>query len=153
MTDPTNRTTDPTMDRGTTPGEPADETYGWTQTGPGKGPEAAASDGSTAATNIIDSIREAVEDLADRAGPTVRQISAKAAEIAAVAADKAAPLARRAGEATADASGKLAEKSRTWAAEVRETLGGDDAPASASESGADPAADAAADDGNEIKGA
>ena len=35
-----------------------------------------------------------------------------------------APLAQKAGEATADASGKLAEKSRTWAAGTRESLAG-----------------------------
>ena len=38
----------------------------------------------------------------------------------AVAADKAAPIAHKAGGATAEASTKLAERSRGWAAEVRE---------------------------------
>ena len=58
--------------------------------------------------------------------PTVKEYSVKAAELAAIAADKAAPLARKAGEATADASSKLAEKSRAWAAErAREPRRGD----------------------------
>jgi hypothetical protein len=76
--------------------------------------------------DVFEQIREAVEDFAEKAAPTVRQFSAKAAEIVATAADKAAPLAHKAGEATADASGKLAEKSRIWAAEVRESLTGND---------------------------
>ena len=64
---------------------------------------------TSSASQLFDSIREAVEDLAERAAPAVKQFSVKAAELAADAADKAAPLARRAGAATADASGKLAE--------------------------------------------
>ena len=44
-----------------------------------------------------------------RPRPTVREFSAKAAELVAVAADKAAPIAHKAGEATAGASSKLAE--------------------------------------------
>ena len=67
-------------------------------------------------------LREAVDDLAERASPTVREFSARAAELAATAADKAAPMRKRAGEATADASGKLAEKSRTWASDIRASM-------------------------------
>ena len=37
-------------------------------------------------------------------------------------ADRAAPLAKRAGEVTSDASGKLAERSRSWASELRASL-------------------------------
>ena len=49
-----------------------------------------------AATAILDSIREAIDDLAERATPTVREFSARAAEFAAVTADRAAPLAKKA---------------------------------------------------------
>jgi hypothetical protein len=88
------------------------------------GGSSSASDGSAAskATDVLETLREAVEDFAEKATPVVRQFSAKAAEVVATAADKAVPLAQKAGEATADASGKLAVKSRTWAAEVRESL-------------------------------
>ena len=79
------------------------------------------------ASGILESIRDAVEDLAEKATPAVREISAKAAELAAVAADRAAPLARKAGEVTADASGKLAEKSRGWASDLRSAVGGEEA--------------------------
>ena len=80
------------------------------------------SSASAKATDVLESIREAVEDFAEKATPVVRQFSAKAAEVVATAADKAVPLAHKAGEVTADASGKLAVKSRHWAAEVRESL-------------------------------
>lgn len=80
---------------------------------------------SATASNIMESLRDVIDDIAERAGPTVKEYSAKAAELTASAADKAAPLARKAGEATADASSKLAERSRAWASEVRTALGGD----------------------------
>jgi hypothetical protein len=93
----------------------------------GPDPDAASTGrrGSVDAGAILEQIREVVDDLAERAGPTVKQVSAKAAEVIATAADRAAPLAQRAGEVTAEASGKLSEKSRTWASEVRDQLGGD----------------------------
>ena len=78
------------------------------------------------ANDVLESLRETVEDLAERATPMLREFSAKAAEILASAADRAAPLAHKAGEVTADASGKLAEKSRSWAAGTRESLAGSD---------------------------
>jgi hypothetical protein len=68
---------------------------------------------------MFDSLKVAAGDLAERAGPTVRDLSARAADLTATAADKAAPFARRAGAATADASVKLASAARGWAAELR----------------------------------
>jgi hypothetical protein len=79
------------------------------------------------AADVFETIRDAVEDFAEKATPVVRQFSVKAAEVVASAADKAVPLAHKAGEATAEASGKLAEKSRAWAAGTRESLGSDSA--------------------------
>jgi hypothetical protein len=77
------------------------------------------------AENVLGSLREAVDDIAERAAPTVRELSARAAELTAAAAVKAAPLVKRAGEVTADASTKLAEKSRGWAADLRSSVGSD----------------------------
>jgi len=109
--------TDPTAP--TPPDEPkADETYSWSQ----PAPEPRGTSGS-AATSLLESVRDAVDELAERAAPSVREISARAAELAAIAADRAAPLAKRAGEVTADASGKLASRSRSWAADLRASMG------------------------------
>ena len=99
----------------------ADETFTWTTEGT-TGPETRSAGGSTA-TRLLESVREVVDDLAERAGPTVREISARAAELTAIAADRAAPFAKRAGEVTADASGKLASKTREWASELRTSVG------------------------------
>ena len=93
--------------------------------------------------DVLESIRDAVEDLAEKAGPMVRDLSAKAADAVAVAADKAAPLVQRAGEVTADASGRLAKRSRTYAAEVRESKAPPDgSPQGAAPQDADGATDA-----------
>ena len=90
------------------------------------GPNDASTDGAAAkAADVFETIRDAVEDFAEKASPVVRQFSVKAAEVVATAADKAVPLAHKAGEVTAEASGKLAEKSRAWAAGTRESLGTD----------------------------
>lgn len=108
---------------GTPEDEPkADETFTWTNQGPTADAGAAGAgrdSGGSTATSILESVREAVDELAERAAPTVREISARAAELTAIAADKAAPFAKRAGEVTADASGKLATRSREWASELR----------------------------------
>lgn len=95
----------------------ADETFTWTSEG--APPSEDKGTGATTAASILESVRDVVDDLAERAAPTVRELSARAAELTAIAADKAAPFAKRAGEVTADASGKLAEKSREWASELR----------------------------------
>jgi hypothetical protein len=101
----------------------ADETFTWT-TDPSPSDEAkGGSAGAAGARDILESVRDAVDDLAERAAPTVRELSARAAELTAIAADKAAPFAKRAGEVTADASGKLASKSREWASELRASVG------------------------------
>ena len=83
--------------------------------------------GASSATALLETLREAVDDLAERASPTVREFSARAAELVATAADKAAPLAKRAGEATSEASGKLAEKSRSWASDLHASAQAQDA--------------------------
>jgi hypothetical protein len=117
MTDTSTRVPDPTPAE--EPAAPAaDETFAWTQ-------EPVADPGASA-TTVLESIREAVDDLAERAAPVVRDLSARAADLAAAAATKAAPLVKKAGEATAEASVKLAERSRTFAAGLRSA---DDDPA------------------------
>jgi hypothetical protein len=115
-------------DQGSTanPGPETGSSPSWDATAPGG--NGTKPDHDTTASGILGSIRDAVEDLAEKATPAVREISAKAAELAAVAADRAAPLARKAGEVTADASGKLAQKSRGWASDLRSAVGGEDGP-------------------------
>ncbi len=135
MTEPTG------TDKPETPA--ADETFTWT--GDDEPGTAASGAGATAAA-ILESIREAVDDLAERASPSVREFSARAAEMAALAADRAAPMVKRAGDVTSEASDKIASRSRAWAADIRSTLpadtagGTDDAPPSTTTAVVDPIA-------------
>jgi hypothetical protein len=131
-------------------GSSADETFGWS----GSDDPSAASSGDTraAAERMLAQLQSMIDQVATQAAPVVRQIGAKAAELAAIAADRAGPLAHKAADATADASERLAEKSRTWAADLRNRVtDGDenaDAESSASTSlgGADDATETAARD-------
>lgn len=141
MTEPTPSTA--------TKDKPADETFGWTADA-GKDPDPSHKTTSDTVSNLLGSLRDALDDLAERASPTVREVSARTAEIAALAADKAGPAVKKAGEVASDATGKLAVRSRDWAAEVRASIAGDDhkAPNAAAADVADAAkgaADAATD--------
>jgi len=92
-------------------------------TQPGDRPASDGDTGSGAPDTMFDSIKGAAGDIAERAAPTVREISARAAELTATAAVKAAPFVRRAGEAAADASLKLAKSASGWAADLRSDNG------------------------------
>ncbi len=99
----------------------------------------------TVTPSIFASLRDALDDLAERASPTVREIGARAAEMTAIAADKAAPAVRKAGDIASDASGKLAVRSRDWAAEVRASIPADEGKAPDVAGAAHDATDAATD--------
>jgi hypothetical protein len=118
MTDPTSPQHDQPVEgaRSESYTRPDDGNLGGTNGSTDAGAAAKASD-------VIEQIRVAVEEFAEKATPVVRQFSVKAADAVAVAADKAGPLAHKAGDAAADASGKLAEKSRAWAAGTRASMG------------------------------
>jgi len=100
---------------------PSEPTPSW-GSDPGAGADAPK---ATAATALLDSIRDAFDDIAIRATPAVREVGARAAELTAEVATKAAPYARKAGDATADASAKLAERSKSWADGVRAAMDAD----------------------------
>lgn len=129
-------------------GGPSDETFGWTN------PDEPATGGDARATaeRMVGQLQSMIDSLATQAAPVVRQIGAKAAELAAIAADRAGPLAHKAADATADASGRLAEKSRTWASDLRNRVDGSDGDAEADSrssvavDGADDAVEHAAQD-------
>jgi hypothetical protein len=93
----------------------ADETFGWTaddttsnQAGTG-----------TTAERMVAQLQSMIDSIATQAGPVVRQVGIKAAELAAAAADRAGPIAHKAADATAGASVKIAERSRVIAADLR----------------------------------
>jgi hypothetical protein len=98
----------------------SDETFAWTNADE----PPAGGDARATAERMVGQLQSMIDTLATQAAPLVRQIGAKAAELAAVAADRAGPLAHKAADATADASVRLAEKSRTWAADLRSKVDG-----------------------------
>ena len=105
-----------TTSGGGSTGGTGDESFGWT------GPDEQAAGGNdprATAERMLGQLQGIIDNLATQAAPVVRQIGAKAAELASVAAYRAGPLAHKAADATADASVKLAERSRTWASDLR----------------------------------
>jgi hypothetical protein len=142
----------------TTPATPTDEAPG-AGGEPAADPGAASADPGTSggagpegakAREWLGQLQAMIDDLATQAAPTVRQVGAKAAELAAVAGEKAGPFAQRAAELTGEAGLKLAERSRHLAEELRRDLPSGDGTgeASADEPTAEvPAAEAAAEDG------
>ena len=94
----------------------ADETFAWTgdsENGASGGPA------SSTGREWLSQLQAMIENITEAAGPVLREVSAKAAELAAVAGEKAGPVAARAAELTAEAGSKLAEKSRDFAADLR----------------------------------
>ena len=79
---------------------------------PGTPAEARFRDWMTQLQTMIDGVTTA-------AAPHVREIAAKAAELAAKAGEAAGPFAKRAAEATSDVGHKVATKSRDFAADMR----------------------------------
>jgi hypothetical protein len=85
-------------------------------------PEAGASVwkvGAESGPTWLAQLQGMIDNIATQAGPVVREVAAKAAELAAVAADHAGPIAQRAAAVTRDVSVKVAERSRQVAADLR----------------------------------
>jgi hypothetical protein len=64
-------------------------------------------------------LQQMIDTIATQAAPVVRDVAAKAAELAAVAGEKAGPLAYKAAGATEAFGQKVAAKSKDWASELR----------------------------------
>ena len=117
----------------------ADETFAWTgDTDNGPDADGAASN----AREWLSQLQSMIENITEQAGPVLRQVSAKAAELAVVAGEKAGPVAARAAELTAEAGTRIAEKSRDLAADLRREQA---AKAAAASEAADAASQAASE--------
>jgi hypothetical protein len=95
-----------------------DETFEWT----GEANDGEPGAGKTAGTTgreWLAQLQTMIENAATQAAPVMREVAAKAAELAAVAGEKAGPVAARAAELTAEAGHKIAERSRDLATELR----------------------------------
>jgi hypothetical protein len=81
--------------------------------------EGSESGRGTAGREWVAQLQSMIDNLATNAAPVVREIGAKAAELAALAGEKAGPFAHRAADVTATAGTKVAERGREVAAELR----------------------------------
>jgi hypothetical protein len=106
--------------------------------------DAADSSASDRAKVWLSQLEEMIGNIAEQATPVVKEVGAKAAELAAVAADKAGPLAQKAAGWIDEKGPQAAEKAREIAADLRSSLPGTDDAADTAAGAADDAADAAA---------
>jgi hypothetical protein len=66
-------------------------------------------------------LQQMIDTLATQAGPVMREVAAKAAELAAVAGEKAGPLAHKAAGVTESVGQRMAARSKEMAADLRRT--------------------------------
>lgn len=102
-------------DTSPTPEGPESADAGWTPPPPASANEARFRDWIAQLQTMIDGVATA-------AAPHVREIAAKAAELAAKAGDAAGPVAHKAAGVTSDVGQKVAAKSRDFAADMRRVM-------------------------------
>ena len=81
-----------------------------------------------AGREMLVQLQQMIDTLATQAGPVMREVAAKAAELAAVAGEKAGPLAHRAAGMTEQVGQRVAARSKEVAADLRrprDTSGGE----------------------------
>ena len=82
----------------------------------------------------VGQLQEMIDQAGRQAGPILRDVAAKAAELAAVAAEHAGPAAHRAADVTEHVGDRLAARSKDFAADLRKSAssarsqGGDGGP-------------------------
>jgi len=86
-----------------TPSEPASET----------------ADRPRAGREMLVQLQQMIDTLATQAGPVMREVAAKAADLAAVAGEKAGPLAHKAAGMTESVGQRVAARSKEMAADLR----------------------------------
>jgi hypothetical protein len=79
-----------------------------------------------AGREMLVQLQQMIDNLATQAGPVMREVAAKAAELAAVAGEKAGPLAHKAAGMTEVAGQKIAARSKEVAADLRKPREGAD---------------------------
>ena len=67
----------------------------------------------------VGQLQEMIEEAGKTAGPVLRDVAAKAAELAAVAAENAGPVAHKAANVTEHVGDRLAARSKELAADLR----------------------------------
>jgi hypothetical protein len=134
------------------PSAAADETFSWQgadTADAGVESEAETASTSDRAKEWISQLEDMIGNIAEQTTPVIKEVGAKAAELAAVAADKAGPMAHRAADWIDEKGPVAAERARQIAADLRASLPGAEAAPRAAEgpeTAAETAAEAAGDD-------
>jgi ElaB/YqjD/DUF883 family membrane-anchored ribosome-binding protein len=75
---------------------------------------------------MLTQLQAMIDSLAEQAGPVMRDVAIKAAELAAIAGEKAGPLAHRAADKTENVGQRVAARSKEMADEWRRNRGAAD---------------------------
>ena len=94
-------------------GRESDDSVTPTEATPGGGERASAG------REMLVQLQQMIDTLATQAGPVMREVAAKAAELASVAGEKAGPIAHRAAGVTESVGQRVAARSKEMAAELR----------------------------------
>jgi hypothetical protein len=127
------------MDESTTNAEPTAGAPGETAGGPGE--PAAGTEQDSDAAGWAAQLQRMIDDIGRQAVPVIREVAAKAAELAAVAGEKAGPFAQKAAEKTAEFGAVVAARGHEMATELRRA----DEDSGAASSDAAPGAESSAE--------
>jgi hypothetical protein len=112
------------------PGPEIDDSQNPTSAAPGDEARAPFRDMLTQLQSMIDTV-------AVRSGPVLREVAAKAAELAAVAGERAGPFAYKAAETTQKVGQQIAERGKEVAADLRRQGAADNGESANGASGGD----------------
>lgn len=104
-----------TTETGWTPGPDMDASNNPTDAAP----EDAGRPRAAAGREMLVQLQQMIDTLATQAAPVMREVAAKAAELAAVAGQKAGPLAHKAAGVTESVGQRVAARSKEMAADLR----------------------------------
>lgn len=118
---------------------PEEATGGTGQGGMDQGAPAGEGPRAAAGREMLVQLQQMIDTLATQAAPVMREVAAKAAELAAIAGEKAGPIAHRAAGVTETVGQRVAARSKEMAAEFRRgrETGGEERPPASSEGSSD----------------
>jgi hypothetical protein len=122
--------------------ETTSDQSGWDQPGSNDAPpDEATRPRAAAGREMLAQLQQMIDTLAMQAGPVMREVAAKAAELAAVAGTKAGPLAHKAAGMTESVGQRVAARSKEMAADLRRPRDPATEEAESPDSGTAPRAD------------
>lgn len=118
MSEP-NHPVGPEIDDSGNPTAASPEETGWTADAAGSDEPQDSTRRQVSGREMLTQLQAMIDSLTVQATPVVREVAAKAAELAAIAGQKAGPLAHRAAEVTEKVGERVAARSKEMAADLR----------------------------------